>query len=110
MSVRIREDRCVGCGACTRVCPGTLLELRSKTKGYIAYMETPEDCWGCVSCVKVCPAGAIDFYLAEDLGGPGSEETTLQVVAEGPLLHWNFWKGESPLRTITVNRQNANQY
>lgn len=53
MSIRIREDRCVGCGKCQEVCPGTLIQITDKK----AIMKYPKNCWGCVSCVKECKAG-----------------------------------------------------
>lgn len=31
MSVRIREDRCIGCGRCTEVCPGNLIRMLERT-------------------------------------------------------------------------------
>ena len=27
MSIRINKDKCIGCGKCTQVCPGTLIAL-----------------------------------------------------------------------------------
>ena len=65
MSIRIREDRCVGCGKCQEVCPGTLIQIKDKK----AVMKYPKNCWGCVSCVKECKMGAIEFYLGADIGG-----------------------------------------
>ena len=53
MSIRIREDRCVGCGKCQEVCPGTLIQIIDRK----AVMKYPKNCWGCVSCVKECKAG-----------------------------------------------------
>lgn len=67
MSIRMNEARCIGCGRCAEVCPGTLIELQNKK----AVMCYPKDCWGCVSCVKECPVGAIDFFLGADIGGCG---------------------------------------
>lgn len=60
MSIRINQERCIGCGQCTDVCPGSLIDRNDQGK---AWMHYPKDCWGCVSCVKECPVQAIDFYL-----------------------------------------------
>lgn len=60
MSIRINQERCIGCGQCIDVCPGSLIDRNAQGK---AWMHYPKDCWGCVSCVKECPVQAIDFYL-----------------------------------------------
>ena len=80
MSIRINQDRCIGCKRCVSVCPGSLIDINETGK---ARMHYPKDCWGCVSCVKECPVQAIDFYLGADMG---SEET------------------------ITIDRKQANSY
>ena len=83
MSIRIREERCVGCGKCQEVCPGTLIQIVDKK----AVMKYPKNCWGCVSCVKECKAGAIEFYLGADIGGMGG---TMNVTQKGDLINWNI--------------------
>ncbi len=103
MSIRIQSDRCIGCGKCAEVCPGSLIAVEHRT----AVMKYPKDCWGCVSCVKECKAGAISFYLGSDIGG---NETYLQVKQEGTLLHWQFYRKDELIKTITVDRNNSNQY
>jgi adenylylsulfate reductase subunit B len=103
MSIRINKDKCIGCGKCTEVCPGTLIALRDKK----AVMEYPRDCWGCVSCVKECPMGAIEFFLGADIGGNGSVMT---VQTDGDILHWNITKKDNTVTTIDVNRRNSNKY
>ena len=45
MSIRIRKERCVGCGKCQEVCPGTLIQIIDKK----AIMKYPKNCWGCFS-------------------------------------------------------------
>lgn len=104
MSVRINPERCVGCGRCTKVCPGTLLTIGADHKAEIRY---PKDCWGCVSCVKECGAGAIEFYLAEDMGG---NDTWMKVRQDGHYLIWEFYRGTDKIRTISVDRASSNQY
>ena len=49
MSIRIKQERCIGCGQCIDVCPGSLIDRNGQGK---AWMHYPKDCWGCVSCVK----------------------------------------------------------
>lgn len=103
MSIRINEDKCVGCFKCISVCPGSLIKER-KGKAFIKY---PRDCWGCVSCVKECRVCAIDFYLGADIGGNGS---TMNVSYEGDILHWNIAKSDGTVKVIDVNSKNSNKY
>lgn len=104
MSIRINRERCVGCGRCTKVCPGTLIGIQADQKAEIRY---PEDCWGCVSCVKECAAGAIEFYLADDMGG---NDTWMKVSQKGKHLIWDFYQNKENIRTIRVDRTSSNQY
>ena len=48
MSISIDKDKCIGCGKCRNVCPGTLIKMDENKKAYIKY---PKDCWGCTSCI-----------------------------------------------------------
>ena len=69
MSIRINQDRCIGCKRCVSVCPGSLIDMKRDGKGWMHY---PKDCWGCVSCVKECPVQAIDFYLGATWAAGGA--------------------------------------
>ena len=69
----IDEDKCTSCGACVKVCPKGLLELRfkgpksrriyvscaNKDKGAKARKACTAACIGCGKCVKECAFGAI---------------------------------------------------
>lgn len=71
--VEIDDSKCVGCGACAKVCPRHLIELRNrgprgmrvyvacanKDKGALAMKECAVSCIGCGKCLKECPHGAI---------------------------------------------------
>lgn len=103
MSIRINREKCVGCGRCMDVCPGTLIAYQENK----ACMKYPKDCWGCVSCVKECPVGAIDFFLGADIGGKGS---TMHVSSEGDILRWEIQKIDGTKKVIDVDRKNANKY
>jgi adenylylsulfate reductase subunit B len=103
MSIRINQEKCIGCGRCSEVCPGTLIAIRERK----ACMCYPKDCWGCVSCVKECPTGAIAFFLGADIGGNGS---VMNVETDGNILHWHITKKDGTGIGIDVNRRNSNQY
>ena len=76
MSIRIDSETCVGCGACSEICPGSLIKLDATGKAFIKY---PKDCWGCTSCVKECPVFAIRFYLGADMGGRGGRVSAIDI-------------------------------
>ncbi|MGL5973176.1 MAG: RnfABCDGE type electron transport complex subunit B [Oscillospiraceae bacterium] len=68
--VKILEDKCTGCNACTKVCPKNLLSVieqkssavvqcHNKEKGGITKKACTIGCIGCTKCVKVCPVDAI---------------------------------------------------
>ena len=104
MSIAIDKQKCIGCGRCRNVCPGSLIKLDSDNRAYIKY---PKDCWGCTSCIKECPAYAISFYLGADIGGMGSKMT---VSTQGDLLNWKIDKTDGTTEVITVNKKDSNKY
>ena len=55
MPVKVDADFCIGCGACTGVCPTASLSLNDEGKS-----ECNEDtCVTCGACIGACPVGAI---------------------------------------------------
>lgn len=104
MSVRIKEETCVGCGRCIESCPGNLLSKNEKGKAEIRH---PEDCWGCTSCLKECPAGAILYFLGADAGGRGS---TLGFRKESGGVFWTVTHPDGKQQTIRINPADANKY
>ncbi|MDO4500642.1 MAG: 4Fe-4S binding protein [Erysipelotrichaceae bacterium] len=55
MPVKVNADACIGCGACTGVCPTSSLNLNAEGK-----CEVVEDtCVDCCACMGTCPVGAI---------------------------------------------------
>ena len=71
--VEVVEDKCTSCGACVKVCPKKIIELRkkgiksrriyvscvNKDKGLIAQKACANACIGCGKCLYECNFGAI---------------------------------------------------
>ncbi|MCI1480051.1 MAG: ferredoxin family protein [Eggerthellaceae bacterium] len=104
MSISIDRNRCTGCGACNRVCPGNLLALDAEGR---AKSRSPRDCWGCTACLKACRFGAIAYFLGADMGGRG---TTLSVASTETEHAWTFTRADGGTRTIVIDRRTANNY
>lgn len=105
MSIAIDRDKCVGCGKCHDVCPGTLIKIGQDRKAYIKY---PRDCWGCTSCIKECPVYAIRFYLGADIGGMGSKVHTEKT--DDGMLHWIIEHPDGNITRIGIDPKESNKY
>ena len=104
MSISIDKNKCIGCGKCHDVCPGTLIKLDENGKAYIKY---PRDCWGCTSCLKECPVYAINFYLGADIGGNGS---LMHTEKSGDYFDWIITFTDGRTSVIRVNTKSSNKY
>ncbi len=74
----IKEDRCIGCGICSEVCPVEVRDefnlLASRKAAYIKYPQAipniytidKENCTRCGMCVEKCPTQAIDLSKQDE--------------------------------------------
>lgn len=56
---KIKEDACIGCYACVRVCPVKAIEVKAEEN--VAKI-LPNRCVGCGSCLNICPVDAINYH------------------------------------------------
>ncbi|HWP79964.1 MAG TPA: 4Fe-4S binding protein [Candidatus Acidoferrum sp.] len=62
VSVKIREDRCKGCGLCVATCPKQVLAMGTgvNAKGYHPVtVARKDDCIRCAACAAICPDSVI---------------------------------------------------
>ncbi|HWI54600.1 MAG TPA: ferredoxin family protein [Desulfobacteria bacterium] len=104
MSIQIDHDKCISCGRCSEVCPGSLIE---RDKALKAVMKYPEECWGCTACLKECPTGAVKYYLGADIGGTGGYLFTRN---HDDSIDWYIISPDSTTHHIKINKKESNKY
>jgi adenylylsulfate reductase subunit B len=104
MSIKIKENKCVGCNKCVEVCPGSLIYKNEQNKAFIKHEK---DCWGCTACLKECKFSAIEYYLGVDIGGNGAH---LYVEENEDTLNWHIACKNENETVITTNRKESNKY
>lgn len=62
-NLKIDDEKCIGCGLCTKVCPNSLLFLNFQKKATHKMIGEFgwDGCWKCQHCMAVCPKGAISI-------------------------------------------------
>ena len=77
----IRQEDCIGCGACLAHCRFGAVRMNGKSAGDATFFIDPVACEGCGVCVRFCPEKAIDF--PERLCG----EWMISETRCGPMVH-----------------------
>lgn len=54
---KVNQNKCLGCGACTGVCPQNAIAIASCGKACVDQSK----CIGCGACCGVCPAQAVNL-------------------------------------------------
>lgn len=55
-TLKLYEEKCVGCGRCTEVCPHNVFHIHDRKASIIDL----DSCMECGACAKNCPARAIE--------------------------------------------------
>ncbi len=62
MKPEIKQDKCVGCGNCAKICPAGAIVIKNKKA-----LINQEKCIGCGECIVVCPTSAIPVQWKTDI-------------------------------------------
>ncbi|MEF9939832.1 MAG: DUF362 domain-containing protein [Clostridium sp.] len=89
----VRQDPCIGCGACQRNCAHGAITLTNK-KAFI----DEEQCVGCGRCIGVCPVDAVDNHGDEsnDILNKKIAEYSFAVLKDRPHFHISLVVDVSP--------------
>jgi len=79
----VNEENCVGCGACERICPKGIMQIKTPTQRLLHFNEKDE---GLAPCRQTCPAEInIPLYIAQIKNG--DYEGAVHTIRErNPLL------------------------
>jgi len=114
-------EKCIGCGACSRVCPTEVPSehdegLGKRKAAYIPFPQSVpsvytidfEHCVRCGQCANVCPRGAIDI---EDPGGEVDLNVGAIVMATGyelfdigSLANYGYGKYQNVVTSLEMER------
>lgn len=90
--IEIQKERCIGCGACIKDCPGGALKLEEDKAVWI------RKCIQCGHCVAVCPKGAVSIpdYDMEEVAEYEKDKFTIF-----PKTYLNAVKFRRSIRQFT---------
>lgn len=108
----VDEEKCTACGACEKMCPRHLIELRDKgpksrrvwvacsnrDRGATARKECAAACIGCGKCEKTCTFGAISVTDNVAYIAPDKCRLCRKCIAACPTgaIHTNFQPATAP--------------
>ncbi len=94
----VNPDKCTSCGACVRICPRGLYEIRprgkngvrvyvacsNRQKGALARKNCKAACIACMKCTKICPEVKVENNLSHIPATVSAETYGAELAANCP--------------------------
>jgi iron only hydrogenase large subunit-like protein len=98
-SIKVDENKCIGCIACMKVCPTKAIRLRHK-KAHVNFAK----CIDCGGCLRVCPTNAIVPITTtpSDLA-----RFKYKIAIPSPVLYTQFGDSVMPNEILTVLKESG---
>lgn len=96
-SIRINEEKCIGCVACMKVCPTKAIRIRAE-RARINF----EKCIDCGACLRVCPYNAIIPLTTtpSDL-----DRFNYKIALPSPVIYTQFGEKVMPNEILAVIKE-----
>ncbi len=119
---------CLGCGACSNICPANVISLELNSEGFYYPCVDVDKCLGCRACEKVCPdlnfskqlltknsfnnsrpyaSWALDDYVRKESSSGGVFSVLAQKVLKGGGViygaAWHSIEGKSHLKHLRID-------
>ena len=98
-SIKVDEEKCIGCIACMRVCPTKAIRLRNR-KAQINFAR----CIDCGGCLRVCPYDAI---LPLTTAQSDLNRFKHKIALPSPVLYTQFGEQVMPNEVLTVLKESG---
>jgi iron only hydrogenase large subunit-like protein len=98
-SIKVDEEKCIGCIACMKACPTKAIRLRNK-KAHIKFAR----CIDCGACLRVCPHNAI---LPITTTPSDLDRFEYKIALPSPVLYTQFGGQVMPSEILTVLKESG---
>ncbi|MGD8979234.1 MAG: [Fe-Fe] hydrogenase large subunit C-terminal domain-containing protein [candidate division WOR-3 bacterium] len=98
-SIKVDEEKCIGCIACMKACPTKAIRLRNK-KAHIKFAR----CIDCGACLRVCPHNAI---LPITTTPSDLNRFEYKIALPSPVLYTQFGGQVMPSEILTVLKESG---
>ncbi len=96
-SIRVDEEKCIGCVACMKTCPTKAIRIRQE-KARINF----EKCIDCGACLRVCPYGAI---IPITTASSDLDRFRFKIALPSPVIYTQFGEQVMPNEILTIIKE-----
>ncbi len=97
-SIRINEDKCIGCVTCMRACPTKAIRVLKNRKAVIK----DERCIDCGECLRVCPHQAVVPITTQS---SDINRFKYKIAIPSPVLYSQFGQNVTPDEILTILKE-----